>query len=61
MDQEQPEISAEENALQANIKRKGQYSYYYAHAKRETEEEKEGIKLEGPGIVTGGPPVLLKT
>lgn len=23
-----------ENALQANIKKKGQYSYYYAHAKR---------------------------
>jgi hypothetical protein len=49
------------SALQANIKKKGQYSYYYAHAKREGEEVKEGIKVEGPGIVTGGTPVLLKS
>ena len=46
-----------ESALQENIRKKGQYSYYYAHAKREDDEEqKEGEKLEGPGIVTGGTP-----
>ena len=61
VDVEPQEVSPEDNALQANIKKKGQYSYYYAHAKKEGEELKEGIKVEGPGIVTGGPPVLLKS
>ena len=61
VDVEPQEVAPEDNALQANIKKKGQYSYYYAHAKKESEELKEGIKIEGPGIVTGGPPVLLKS
>jgi hypothetical protein len=51
----------EDNALQANIKKKGQYSYYYAHAKKEGNGYEEGEKFEGPGLVAGGPPVLLKS
>ena len=31
VDVEPLEVSPEDNALQANIKKKGQYSYYYAN------------------------------
>jgi hypothetical protein len=52
------EEESKENALQANIKAKGDQSYYYAHA-RKYEEDESAIKLEGDGIITGGPPVLI--
>ena len=54
--------SEPQNALQANIKKNGPMSYYYAHAPRnEHEEEKDGITFEAPGIITGGSPVMLAT
>jgi len=48
------------SALRENIKTKGHYSYYYAHAKKPGEELDPNAKiLEGEGIVTGGPPKLI--
>ena len=46
-----------ENAVQANIKQKGERAYYYAHS-REWDCE-DATVTEGEGIITGGPPVLL--
>lgn len=48
-----------ENALQESIKRRGDKSYYYAHAPRNTEDPSIVKILEGEGIVTGGDPKLL--
>ena len=48
-----------ENALQESIKRKGDKSYYYAHAPRPVEDPTLATILEGEGIVTGGDPKLL--
>lgn len=48
-----------ENALLDSIKRKGEHSYYYAHAPRSTSDLDSAKVLRGEGIVTGGPPQLL--
>lgn len=48
-----------ENALQESIKRRGDKSYYYAHAPRNTDDPSTAKILEGEGIVTGGDPKLL--
>lgn len=53
-------MSEAENALLGNIKKKGENSYYYAHAPRVADNLEEAKILEGEGIVTGGPPVLIK-
>jgi hypothetical protein len=51
------------SALEHNIKTKKENAYYYAHAykfdKKETDPEAKVIS--GPGIITGGDPVLLAT
>jgi len=49
-----------ENALQESIKRRGDKSYYYAHAPRNNEDASIAKILEGEGIVTGGDPKLLQ-
>jgi hypothetical protein len=48
-----------ENALQESIKRRGDKSYYYAHAPRNVDDPSTAKILEGEGIVTGGDPKLL--
>lgn len=46
--------------LEENIKTKGENAYYYAHKRLfDDSENQQGIKIEGPGIITGGDPVLL--
>lgn len=48
------------SALEHNIKSKGEFSYYYAHGRKfEKSEEPQGKVIAGPGIITGGDPVLL--
>ena len=49
-----------QNALIENIKKKGENSYYYAHAPRNVENIEDAKIIEGEGIVTGGPPKLIK-
>ena len=64
---EQPKISEEEKekmcALEYDIKNKGENSYYYAHKSRfENKNNDPNAKtITGPGIITGGDPVLLHT
>ena len=64
---EQPKISEEEKekmcALEYDIKNKGEHSYYYAHKSRfENKNNDPNAKtITGPGIITGGDPVLLHT
>jgi len=49
------------SALEHNIKSKGEFSYYYAHGRKfENREQEQGKIIEGPGIITGGDPVLLE-
>lgn len=48
------------NALIENIQKKGENSYYYAHAPRNIDNLEEAKVISGDGIVTGGPPVLIK-
>jgi len=48
------------NALIENIQKKGENSYYYAHAPRNIDSFEEAKVVTGDGIVTGGPPVLIK-
>jgi HSP20 family molecular chaperone IbpA len=49
------------SALEHNIKSKGEFSYYYAHGRKfEKTEEESGKTVQGPGIITGGDPVLLE-
>ena len=46
--------------MEHNIKSKGEFSYYYAHGRKfEQTEQQEGKVIAGPGIITGGDPVLL--
>ncbi len=66
--EEQPKkISEEEKekmcALEYDIKNKGENSYYYAHKSRfENKNTDPNAKtITGPGIITGGDPVLLAT
>ncbi|EEA08385.1 uncharacterized protein CMU_021490 [Cryptosporidium muris RN66] len=50
------------SALRSNIKEKGEFSYYYAHKDNLSNNGSYGIDvkvIEGPGIVTGGSPILL--
>ena len=47
-----------ENALRANIKQKGENSYYYAHQPRPQVNPSNAIVVEGDGIITGGDPSL---
>lgn len=47
-----------ENALRANIKQKGENSYYYAHQPRPLVNPTNAIVLDGDGIITGGDPKL---
>lgn len=49
------------SALEHNIKSKGEFSYYYAHGRKfENKEQQQGKTIQGPGIITGGDPVLLE-
>jgi len=49
------------SALEHNIKSKGEYSYYYAHGRKfEKRDEEQGKIIDGPGIITGGDPILLQ-
>lgn len=63
---EKPQLSSEEqkkiSALEYNIKNKGETSYYYAHkSKFESKDVDPNAKtITGPGIITGGDPVLLQ-
>ena len=62
-----PKITEEEKekmcALEYDIKNKGENSYYYAHKSRfENKNTDPNAKtITGPGIITGGVPVLLHT
>jgi hypothetical protein len=50
-----------QSALEHNIKSKGEFSYYYAHGRKfENKNDEKGQIIEGPGIITGGDPVLLQ-
>ena len=66
--EEQPNKITEEEkekmcALEYDIKNKGENSYYYAHKSRfENKNNDPNAKtITGPGIITGGDPVLLHT
>jgi len=49
------------SALEHNIKTKKESSYYYAHAYKfdKKEADNDAKVISGPGIITGGDPVLL--
>ena len=51
------------SALEYNIKNKGETSYYYAHKGKFEEKNKDpnAKTITGPGIITGGDPILLQT
>ena len=57
------EKKKEMSALEYDIKNKGENSYYYAHKGRFEEKDKDpnAKTISGPGIITGGDPVLLQT
>ena len=50
------------SALEANIRQKGETAYYYAHSYKfdNKNSNEQGITITGPGIITGGDPVLLQ-
>ena len=50
-------------ALEYDIKNKGENSYYYAHKSRfeNKNNDPNAQTITGPGIITGGDPVLLHT
>lgn len=47
------------SALQANVDRKGENAYYHAHS-RDFQVPEDAKVITGPGLVTGGAPVLLE-
>jgi hypothetical protein len=56
------EENSKVSALEHNIKSKGEFSYYYAHGRKFEQKETEvGKTIQGPGIITGGDPVLLES
>ena len=66
--EEQPKKITEEEkekmcALEYDIKNKGENSYYYAHKARfeNKNNDPNAQTITGPGIITGGDPVLLHT
>ena len=50
-------------ALEYDIKKKGENAYYYAHKARfeNNNADPNAKTITGPGIITGGVPVLLHT
>jgi predicted dehydrogenase len=48
------------NALLDSIYRKGEHSYYYAHAPKQTEDLNSAHRVQGEGIIHGGPPQLIQ-
>jgi hypothetical protein len=60
MEQDTKNTSQNVSALEHNIKSKGEFSYYYAHGRKFEKGEEQAAKvIAGPGIITGGDPVLL--
>ncbi len=57
------EKKKEMSALEYDIKNKGENSYYYAHKNRFEEQniDPNAKTISGPGIITGGDPILLQT
>ena len=51
------------SALEYNIKNKGETSYYYAHKNKfeKSKQQSEAQTVTGPGIITGGDPILLQS
>lgn len=47
------------SALQANVDRKGENAYYFAHT-RQFEVPEHAKVITGPGLITGGQPVLIE-
>jgi hypothetical protein len=66
-EEEPKKITEEEKenmcALEYDIKKKGENAYYYAHKSRFENKDKDpnAKTITGPGIITGGDPVLLHT
>ena len=57
------EAKSKMSALEYDIKNRGENSYYYAHKGRfeDKNTDPNAKTISGPGIITGGDPVLLKT
>ena len=57
------EAKSKMSALEYDIKNRGENSYYYAHKGRfeEKNTDPNAQTISGPGIITGGDPVLLNT
>ena len=57
------EAKSKMSALEYDIKNRGENSYYYAHKGRFEDKniDPNAQTISGPGIITGGDPVLLKT
>lgn len=47
------------SALQENLERKGEHAYYHAHS-RHFEVPEHAKVITGPGLITGGAPVLIE-
>mmetsp|Transcript_87440 Transcript_87440/g.255702 ORF Transcript_87440/g.255702 Transcript_87440/m.255702 type:complete len:287 (+) Transcript_87440:68-928(+) len=48
------------SALQSNVDQKGENAYYYAHT-RKFEVPEHAKVISGPGLITGGAPVLIES
>lgn len=58
---EEGDLKRTSSALRQSIARYGSNSYYYAHAPLPGAQQAGEVKvISGPGVVTGGPPVLLE-